>query len=670
MLLSWLEAVPVGLVSLVWLVVPGLLITYGIGLRGIAAAGMAPVVTIALVATVAVVAAKLGIAWSLPMVLIVCLVVGGGTAVGGYLLRRRMPARAADARGVTGIALGGLVPALLLGAITIVLGLRRPDQLSQTFDAVFHYNAVALILDTHNGSSLPLATLGTPGLPGAFYPAAWHDLTSLVVLTTHSSIPLAANMFSAVIVIVLWPLSCVLLARQIFGQSRAALAVTALVSIGFTDFPWGLLGFGVLWPNLLAMAMAPAAMAVVLSITGLATDDAIGRGRAWLLLPVVVVAGGFAQPNELFSVAALSLFPIAVAVLKRAWRLRAAGRSMRGALEILVTVVVIGGGWAWAATTPMLALERTFPWPAFESPAQATGQVLLNAASGPIPTNGFNALWVLSALVVIGMALCRRYPYLRWVVVGYAVSGALYVLTAAINRPDTQKFVGYWYNDAYRLASMLPITAVPLAVAAVVYLADRAREVSGGAEWARRLASSRPLRTRTAVATVLTLLLVLLTKGLYVGNHVATLTYRRSDTLTGSNQEGWLVDPAAQAFFARIKNDIPANSVVADNPWDGSSLLWALADRRTLFPHLVIGTTADQRFLAVHLSDAATDPQVCQVADRLHVGYLLIGDGRFWVTDARIKQYPGLADPGQNSAFQLVDSAGPMKLYRLTACSN
>ncbi|HEY4023515.1 MAG TPA: DUF6541 family protein [Pseudonocardiaceae bacterium] len=660
--MSWLEAVPVALVGLAWLMVPGLLATYGIGLRGIAAMATAPIVGIALPASLGVVFGLLGVSWSLPVVLVVSLLVGLVVAGIGFLLRHRAPARAADPRSVTSAAMLGLLPALVLGCLIMVLGLHRPDELSQTYDAVYHYNAVRLILDIHNGNSLIMGTLATPGLAHVFYPAAWHDLTSLVVLSTGTSIPVAANMFSAAAALVVWPLSCILLARQIFGRSRLALGLTGLFSFGFSAFPWGLLGFGILWPNMLAMSIAPAGLAVIISILGLVDDDPIGRGRAWLLLPVVVAAGVLAQTNVLFTWAALALVPIAFAMGRRTLALSRRGRLWRGIVEIVVVLVVAFGFWWFVATTPLLAAVRTLDWPPFESPAQAVGQVALNAASGPDFTNGFVALWVLSALVLIGVAMCRRQVALRWVVGCYVICAALYVVCAAINRPDTQKFTGYWYNDAYRLAAMLPITTVPLAVAGTIFLIGKVRVLLDRSD---RIFVGRRV-ARTGLSAVIVLLLVLVgTKGLYAQSHVNTLSFRREGSLDGFNGEGWFVNPAEQAFFARIKNDIPAGELVADNPWDGSALLWAFADRRTLFPHLSIPMTAAQTVIYAHLDDVATDPAVCPAVQQTHVGYLLIGNGRIGHSP---NTYPGLVDPGNKPGFQLIDSEGVMKLYRITGC--
>ncbi|NKQ53518.1 hypothetical protein HFP15_11560 [Amycolatopsis sp. K13G38] len=639
---SWLAAVPILLVAVVWLLAPGLLLAYGIGLRGIAAWGTAPAAAVAMVS----VAAVTGIRWSLLSAGLACLVMAAVFTLLASWLRRRLPARPADHRGVASAALAGLVPALLLGGLTMALGLRRPSQLSQTFDAVFHYNAVAYILDSGNASSMTMNGLGAPGvaervsgLLGLFYPAAWHDLTSLVVLTTGATIPLATNMMAIAVSLVVWPLSCLLLARQVFGPARAAMAVTGVASIGFTAFPWGFLAFGVLWPNLLALALAPAGLAMVLSICGLAREDAVGRGRAWFLLGVVLVAGFFAETNVDFTIIVLAIFPVAIALTRRARQLR---RS-RAVTEILIAVVVFVAGWLFVATTPLLAKVRTNPWPAFESPAQAVGQVLLNATTGPNPTPGFNALWVLSAVVLVGIALWRRHPEL---VGGYAISAGLFVLAAALNRRDTQLLTGYWYNDAYRLGAAITITAVPLAVAGLLHLA----------RWWPRLGLP------TAMVA-----LVLLTKGMYVGNHAEALKYRGVDALSGANSEGYLVDARTEAFFERVQPLIPRDAIVAGNPWDGSTLLWTLADRRTLFPHLGTATSPVQWYLAGHLNEAGTDPQVCREATRIGVGYLLIGESTFWPDDHERQRYSGFADPGARPGFRLLAQDGPLKLYRL-AC--
>ncbi|MDQ3403295.1 MAG: hypothetical protein M3548_07865, partial [Actinomycetota bacterium] len=475
-----------------------------------------------------------------------------------------------------------------------------------------------------------------------------------------------ANIVSGALAIVVWPLGCLALARQVFGPSRAALAVTGVLSVGFGAFPWGLLGFGVLWANTLGLVLVPATLAVLLSLVGLAKENAVGKVRAGVLLLVGMGAIGLSNPGALFSFFALAVPVILAASLIRAWRLRADGKTGRGIGEFVIVFGVIVGTWYWTATTsnPTLANTRNTYWAPFETPSRAIGEILLNA------TNGRPALWLISFLMLVGIVLCVRSAMLRWVIAAHAVSGFLYLVAAAFNRPDTQKFTGYWYNDSYRLAAMLPITGTLLATAGVLFLASKiadwrtADETAGEAHatptrpaWLRRV-------TPTVAAVAIAGLLVVLTSGMYVPDRTARLTqYYQTPPVSNT-----LADDEQLAFFERVKAKIPEGAVVANNPWDGSGLLWAVADRRTLFPHFTLPANSDRAYLAEHLDNVEDDPKVCRAANSLKVRYLLIGDSEFWPWDGRNKDYPGFKDPGTTDGFELIDSDGDAKLYLITGC--
>jgi hypothetical protein len=658
--MNWIEAAPVALVTVAWLLVPGLLISYLLGLRGVAAWGLAPVTGIALIASEAVLGGLLGIAWSTGFALAVSAVAVLVVAGIAFLLRRKaFLASDADPRLMTVAAGIGLLPAVVLGLTTIIQAMGAPDNLSQTYDAVFHYNALAYIADSHKASSLSLSALGNPHVQGFFYPAAWHDLASLVMMSGGASIPVAANAVSVAATVVLWPLSCLLLVRQVFGRNTAALAITGTLSIAFTAFPWDLLGFGVLWPNLLGMSIAPALLAVVLTLTRWTRDDAIGTARAWLALAVGLVAAGFAHPNVLFSLVVLSIAPVAARVAVRSWRLRTEGRGVRGLVEAVAFVAFFSVAWWWAATTPKFASTRDQYWAPFETPANAVGDVLLNA------THRHEALWLLSIVVIVGMFASRRWPLLRLLVAGHLVTTFLYVLTASINRMDTQKFTGYWYNDAHRLAAMLPITGVPLAVGGIVFIAVKILEgVRGAQRTPGGLLRNRWVASIGAVAIVLTLILAVTTRGLYPDDRYA----RFSNTYDPQRPGSTLLTKQMMAFYDRIAREIPDDAVVAGNPFEGSSLLWALENRKVLFPHFRNTTSEEQDLIAKHLDDLMDDPEVCEAVNDYNVQYLLIGGATFRTADTKWKYYAGLADPFASPGFELVDSSGPSKLYKITGC--
>ncbi|HEY7598167.1 MAG TPA: DUF6541 family protein [Actinophytocola sp.] len=661
--MNWIDAAPVALVTVAWLLVPGLLVSYLLGLRGVAAWGLAPITGIALIASAAVLGGFLGVPWSFGFVLIVSVAVVAVVGVLAFLLRRAaFLASDPDPRRLTLLAALGLLPALVLGMITLIQAMGAPDTLSQTYDAVFHYNALAYIADSHNASSLSFSALGNPDVPGFFYPAAWHDVASLVMMSSGASIPLAANAVTVVATIVLWPLSCLLLVRQLFGRHTAALAITGTLSIGFTAFPWDLLGFGVLWPNLLGMSIGPALLALVITLTRWAKDDAIGQVRGWLALVAGLAAGGLAHPNVLFSVAVLSLPPIVARVAARSWRLRKAGHGARGLVEALLFVAFFSVAWWWAATTPMFAATRDQYWPPFETPANAVGDVALNA------THRHDALWLLSIVVILGIVASRRWPVLRLLVAGHLITAFLYVLTASINRMDTQKFTGYWYNDAHRLAAMLPITGVPLAVGGILYLATKILEKVGTTErapgWRRRWAGNRWLASLGALAVILTLLLGVGTRGLYPDDRYDRVVV----SYVPKGPASVLLTPQMRQFYDKIAREIPKDAVVVGNPFEGSSLLWALENRKVLFPHFRNTTSEQQDLIAKHLDDLTHDPEVCEAVEDLHVKYLLIGGATFRTADTKWKYYAGLSDPFGLPGFELVDESGPSRLYKITGC--
>ena len=621
--MNWVEVAPIVLVTVAWLWLPGLPVTLSLGLRGITAVAAAPLVSIAVVAATAVAAEMAGVDWSV----LVPLAVSAVLALITFLLRRK--AFDPDPRRLGVVAAVGLLPAVLLAAFSVMRAVGPPDSLSQVFDTPFHYNALAYIRDTHQASSLTIGSLGNPDLPGVFYPAAWHDFGSLVMMSTGTSVPVAANVLCAVVTVLLWPLSCLLLTRQLFGRNTAALAITGVLSIAFPGFPWDLFGWGVLWPNLFGMALAPAAFALVLTVTGWVKDDAIGTRRAWVLLAFAVVAAGFAHPNVLFSLIALSLFPVGARLFPRA------RQGRRGVVECVVFAVVVVGGWLWSATSPVFATARNWNWKAIETPANAVGEVLLNA------TNQREALWLLSAVVVVGMCTVRRFPALRWILAAHAVTALLYVLAAGLNRPDTRLFTGYWYNDSHRLAAMLPVTAVPLAIAGILFLATKVPKVK------------QP-------AILLTALLVVATGGLHPADRELRIqvTYPRTE-------EHKLVTDDMRDFYARVADEIPEDSLVIGNPFDGSVLLWALADREVLFPHFLTASSPGQAYLGRHLEDAATDPRVCRELDRYDVQYVLIGKNEADTVQGRYGGILGVADA---EGFALVDREADTRLYRITAC--
>lgn len=661
--MSWMSALPTAFLCVFWVLAPGLPTTYAIGLRGIVAWGAAPVVSIAAVAAASIVAAAAGFAWS-PLVAVIPALALAAVAYGwrkiGPSRSRAAPKLNKDGLGMSGFAAAGLIGAAVIGGFTIVRGMLRPDALSQTYDAVFHYNAIAKILADGNGSSLTLGTMTDPTATIAFYPAAWHDLVSLVVLTNGASIPLASNMMAATISAVVWPLSCLVLVRQLVGRSPAAMAIAPVVALAFTAFPWSLMTFGVLWPNLLGMAMVPMGLAAVVTVLRLTRDSAMSPMQAFAFGSISVLALALAHPNTLFSFAALSAAPFFWWLGRWSVERIEARRYAGLVLALALTVTAVGGALYLLVASPLLAALRAFDWPAYQSPAQAAGEVVLNA------TNGRDAAWAVSAVVVVGILAVGRDARTRWLLLAHIASGGLFLLASALETQLSAALTGVWYNDSYRLAAMLPTTAVPLAVIGLLsvgaWATKRAKEPVARATGRKAAAISRS----GAVSIVATLMLIIVSSGIYVRDHADIFTEAYPDATQSS-----LLTPQDRAFYRQVGELVPPDVVVAQNPWNGSALLWALTGRRVLFPHLDGNWTADQRYLAQHLRNAVNDDRICSIVHKLDLKYLLTGDSGFWPWDGRKEHYPGLARPDAAVGFQLMAADGSgNRLYRITACES
>lgn len=711
--MSWLSAVPAVLFAGFWALGPGLLIAYAAGLRNLVAWGAAPLLSIAVSAGPAVVAGALGIPWGVYVPLVSALLTAAVVLGARELAARRRPggapgpwtaayqrvreiyvrartpqgefARVPDsvdglsttavpqvwpnaaqrARATAGrapwligaVATAGAAAAAILGWLTAVNGFGPADGVSQTYDAVFHYSAVAQILDTGNASSLHVGTLTNPALPSALYPAAWHDLVSLVALSLPGAgVAVATNATALAVAVVVWPMSCLFLVRQVAGPSIGAALATPVLAVGFTAFPWALMSFGVLWPNLLGVSLLPGALAAVITLFGLARESQMGPAGAAVLLVVTVPTLALAHPNAVFSLAALALFPTLW------WLARLIRRYLFTRLFVLPLVAVAGSaavvwGVVWLmVASPLLAGVRSFDWEAFSGRREAVWDVALGA------TNNRPEAWTVSILVLVGIVFALRRASTSWLVPTHLLSGFLYLQAAAQETDFAAAITGAWYNDSYRLAAMVPVTGVALAVIGTLGLAGLARRAMA----ALPVPSLKALPSLRVLPGLLTGAVLLLAVAISGGMDLRT----HATVLAGPYQEpgSMLLTPEQRAFLERAGEMLPDDAVVASNPFTGGALLYPLTGHEVLFPHLTGAWTPDQKTLAAHLRDVSTDPAVCPAVIATRTGYVLDGPTTFWPWNGASRTYPGLQDISPVPGFELMADDGVNALYRITAC--
>lgn len=706
--MSWLSAVPAVLLAGFFSLGPGLLVGYAAGLRGLVAWGAAPLLSLAVTSVPALAAGAVGAVWG-PWVPLLSAVLAAVAALGGRALartlrpggpdasapsvvsiRRRlreryvrlrtpkgMFARVPDAvdglrtmavplvgaavtrrlRSVEGpspwrigaAATTGSATAAVLGWITVVNGMGPADALSQTFDAVFHYSAVARILETGNASSLSVGTLTNPMASTALYPAAWHDLVSLVAMCG-PGIPVATNAAALAVAVVVWPMSCLFLVRQVAGPSAGAALAAPVLAVGFTAFPWALMTFGVLWPNLLGVALLPAALAAVVTLAGLARQSRLGRRGAAVLLLVAVPTLALAHPNALFSLAALALFPT-VWWLAGLVRRRLFTRSFAVPVLALGATVAAVWGVVWVmVASPLLAGVRSFDWAAFSEPGQAAWDVAFGA------TNNRPEAWTVSVLVLLGVVFALRRAATGWLVPAHLLSGFLYLQAASQETDFAAAITGAWYNDSYRLAAMVPVTGVALAVVGALGLAGLLRRAVAA------LPTPAPRALPGLLTVAVLVLAVAVSGGMDERTHATALSgpYRKPGDV--------LLDAGQRQFLERAGAMLPADAVVAENPFTGNSLLYPLTGHSVLFPHMTGNWTPEQQTVATRLRDVATDPSVCPAVAATRTSHVLTGPVTFWPWNGASRSYPGLDGLAGVPGFELMADDGHDQLYRITAC--
>ncbi|WP_207343808.1 DUF6541 family protein [Arthrobacter sp. E3] len=652
--MSWWTAVPVVLVCIALVLVPGGALAYALGFRRTTLLGLAPLLSLSVVGVAAVVAPFVRVNWSVwPVV-----VLGATACVAAWLVtdfRQKNTNRAGFHRD----SWLGLVAMLLGAAVTAVLIARRfmqlvgaPDNISQRYDNVFQLNAVRHILDTGNGSTLTLGQMaGGQGL-GAVYPAVWHDLAALLVQLTGTPIAVAENAVNMVVAAIIWPISIIFLTRVVAGPKPVALVAAGIASAGMVAFPFLLLVWGPLFPNMLSVSALPAALAVVILLCRL-SDHQERPLRLWAAAVIMVPGLAFSHMSAIGALMAFGapivLWAVGVHVaglLKakaRLWRYAMVAASLAAGLAIAYVL--------WMKLRP----GDYSGWTPHTNVPGAIGEVVANGVMGT------EATWVISILAVMGGAIILGKRTQIWWLLSYAVAGSLYVTDASLDRGFIRTFLtGIWYADTNRVAAYLTIFAVVLAAIGF----SRVVEVVLSA--VSKLSGNAPGWTKTLGAALVLVLFALLVLGTQVGtirNYIGgqKVFYER-------NTSSSILSDDEYKLLARIDSEVPADAVIAGNPWNGSGLVYAFANRKVLRYHLSQKGTPAEELVEEKLNTANSNPAVCNAVRKLNVRYVLDFGNQYLLNHPDSKDFGGLQNLADSGTAVLVDEQGAAKLYRVTAC--
>lgn len=677
--MSWWTAVPVILACIGLVLVPGALLAYSLGFRRITLLGLAPAFSLAVVGVAAVAAPLVGIGWNIWAVVVLTAVASAGALLVTDFRQKGANRETIqrDSWQAFGAAVMGLgVGAFLIGRRIMQL-VGAPDNISQRYDNVFQLNAVRYVLDSGNGSTLSLGKMaGGEGL-GAVYPAVWHDLAALLVQLTGTSVLVAENAVNTTIGTIIWPISIIFLTRVVLGPKPVALIAAGIVSAGLVAFPFLLLVWGPLFPNMLSVSVVPAGLAVVIMLCKLG-DQKERPLRLWLAFTVLIPGLALSHMSAVGGLLAFSA-PIV------AW---AIGQ------HVIALVQVKAPWWRYAvvaASSFVGILAAYFVWRKLR-PGDYSGwtpHTNMSGAIGEVATNavmGVQVAWVISILAVIGIVTMLSKRTQIWWLLSYGVAAALYIADAALDKGFLRTFLtGIWYADTNRVAAYLPIFAVVLAALGFtrviegllvgVQKAHGSRsavvtsdtEVDEGAVSPHNRQNSSMQGWVKPVSAILVIvllgLLVIGTQKGVIGNYIAA-----SKQFYERNTASSILSDDEYKLLARIDQEVPADAVIIGNPWNGSTLVYAFANRKVLKFHLTDPTSPTEALVEKTLNMAREDPATCNAIRELNVRYVLDFGTQYLLNHPQSGSYAGLQNLATSDSVELIDQQGDAKLYRVTAC--
>ncbi|MEO6996564.1 MAG: DUF6541 family protein, partial [Terracoccus sp.] len=445
-----------------------------------------------------------------------------------------------------------------------------------------------------------------------------------------------------VLAAVVWPVGCVALVRHALGTSRLVTYAAGFSSAALVAFPTLLLGWGVLWPNLMGTALTPGVIALMLQA---ARSRQVGQ---WLGFAASLPGLALVQPNAFVAIGVFALAWLAAA----RWRAGVLGhaRWRRVGLDLsVVTVVLAVGLYIAPAISARLASTQSYVW----KDRVSAWTALVEVIGGQLLTG--SVLWGPVILLPIGIFwIVTRARAAIPVLAMWLAAVGLYVIAASSTASWTSLITGYWYNDKVRLASLAAVPGVVIVAAA----APAIRWALGPA--LRRLPS--PGRRSLTAGGISLLVIPLLTIGWGYGV--------RHDTLVGfyrpADPTHVILSDQGRRDLAELAALIPAGEGVVGRPENGSPLMFALFDTNTLYRSIPIPTTGDEILIGTGFNQLSTRPDVCQALARHHIKWAIDGAHVYWLD--RPERSSGLFDLANVDGVEPVKTVGAYTLFKITGC--
>lgn len=680
---------------------PGFLALRSLGMARTPSACCAPIVSIALVSVLGQLYYFAGVTSSPALLLAPLIAI---LAIGTLVLRKRFGSDVVPARVPAWVPLVFLAIGVALSHNLFVSRLDDAAQLFQAYDLTHHLNAIRAMVDSGKFTSLGVSPYLTapdaaiaPVDYSSFYPSAWHVTCAIVVQMTGVSVPVVINASMFVFVGVVFPLAMSAFLASVFPGERHLVLFGAVATVSFVAFPWLLLAFGPVFPNIAGFACMPAAMTFFVEMIAPSVERS-GRVRLAALLALTVVGMALLHPNTVFTCVVI-LAPYAVT---RIWHARvlssqAPPRRLAACVAFVVFCLAV---WLLCYKLPLFRDIVTHQWNSFARPWQEVVNILTQTYS-----MGFfsevAAQLLLGALVVIGAIRSLYLPGRRWLCVSYALTCLICFMGATRNDGLQHLFAGFWYTDPMRLGAMASIAAMPLAAMGLEWAYLAVVGVLG------RYNERRGRKTHTPLAAIVVSCGFMLVNfmpefnlpGLHYQYTAEDLSFNREvrdsrdwaksvhttfgdyrDIIVDVYTYGTPLDSGEEIFLDGVR-EIVGDDLVLNDPMDGSFLAYGYNDVRVYNRNFTgfggSRETDESAVIRTRLYDIASDEEVLEAVRSTGARYVMVmrqDDSEYSLInqrgDFKPELFSGISSIGADTpGFTRVYRYGTMELYEIDAMS-
>ena len=560
----------------------------------------------------------------------------------------------------------------IIAAYVFLTVLDGPDCYFQAWDNQTHLRKIRAFVETGNYSSFNSqfyknALTAPEPLSNSFYPSAWHLLAAMLVSLLDIPVTQAANAVNILCVGTILPLTLFLCLQELGIKKRSSLALCAIICLGVPIYPWDLISYGPLYPNLLGFCLLPGEISLFFSLFNKFNQIKLAdtlKGVILLFLGLISLA--LAHPNTVFAWGFI-LAPYLVSRFK--FFISAKYRNIPSIACYAIPLAAIFLIWISFTRIPFMHEIVDCYWPAFTSVPKA----LLSALFLGTTTHPIQILIPLLTFIGVYIELKDRKFCLA---ATYGLLVIFYTIDAGSNLPVKPLLTGFWYNDYHRVSAMLGLISIFLACLAInrifVYLEDKLSE--------------QKTSVRTAIA------------GVIAAGMIALIFYpsiplpRKHELQTAFGYEinemrnqfdkeliyYDLFSPLEEDFckttLAKYNSD---NSVVINNPDDGSIFAYGVYGSnmyyRYWYPPAPDTETKESKVIRHHLNEIASNENVRNAVKQIGAKYVIQLDHGEPTQEYRIQYNYDNADEWRGidlidettPGFTLVASNDDIRLYKI-----